>query len=318
MTDYTQISDDEVEAWMMQSAIVFFGSGPVAARSLELLHQYTPIKAVITKPQPPHHKEPFPVLEVAERLKLRTFTPDSREELSYLFANKPVQGRLGIVIDYGFIINRDVIEYFPLGIINSHFSLLPHWRGADPISFSILNGDTTTGVSLMLIDEQLDTGKLLAQDSIPIPPQANNQQLTDSLIALSDVLLRKNILAYMNGQLKPYDQDPAIKPTYSRKLAKSEGILDFDKPAEVLEREIRAFYSWPKSRTTLSGKDVVITKAHATTGLHPLHLRGSAFPLEGGQQIGIKTSKGILAIEKLKPAGKPEMTAQAFLAGNKL
>src|SRR5215203_4291228 len=132
-------------------SIVFFGSGPVAARSLELLAQNFEIEAVVTKPQPAHHKQPFPVLVVAKNLGLRIFTPSGRSELSELFSKRPVASQLGVVIDYGFIVNQDVIDYFPLGIVNSHFSLLPRWRGADPISFSILSGDAETGVSLMLI-----------------------------------------------------------------------------------------------------------------------------------------------------------------------
>src|SRR4051812_14202772 len=132
-------------------SIVFFGSGPVAAKSLELLAEYCNVEAVITKPQPEHHKEPFPVLTLAKKRDFKVFTPVGKKELSDLFETKPVTSQLGIVIDYGFIINQDVIDYFPLGIINSHFSLLPEWRGADPITFAILSGQKETGVSLMLI-----------------------------------------------------------------------------------------------------------------------------------------------------------------------
>ena len=132
--------------------LVFFGSGPVAAASLKKLAKHFVIEAVITKPQPAHHREPFPVLALAEELGLRTLTPNSKQELSDLFSTKPVKSKLGVVIDYGFIINQDVIDSFPHGIVNSHFSLLPEWRGADPISFSILSGQQKTGVSLMVID----------------------------------------------------------------------------------------------------------------------------------------------------------------------
>src|SRR5689334_230622 len=108
--------------------IVFFGSGPVAATSLAFLAEHFEVEAVVTKPQPAHHKEPFPVLELAKNLGLKVFTPSGKQELSELFASRPVTSSLGVVIDYGFIINRDVIDYFPLGIVNSHFSLLPQWR----------------------------------------------------------------------------------------------------------------------------------------------------------------------------------------------
>src|SRR4051812_48898625 len=109
---------------MASDKLVFFGSGPVAAESLELLSKWATIEAVVTKPQPPHHKEPFPVLVAAENLGLPVYTPDGKVALSELIASKPFTSRLGLVIDYGFIINQDVIDSFTLGIVNSHFSLL--------------------------------------------------------------------------------------------------------------------------------------------------------------------------------------------------
>jgi methionyl-tRNA formyltransferase len=253
--------------------IVFFGSGPVAAASLAYLAEHFDVEAVITKPQPSHHKEPFPVLTLAEKLGIKTYTPVGKRELSELFATKPVTSTLGVVIDYGFIINQDVIDYFPLGIVNSHFSLLPEWRGADPITFAILSGQQQTGVSLMLIDEKMDEGPLLD----------------------ASILADKT-------------------PTYSRKLTKQDGILDFNKSAEVLEREIRAYQEWPKSRTAIAGKDVIILKAHASisTGAHVI---GEAYVDD--RQLIIPTSDGALFIDSLQPAGKKIMTAEAFLAGHK-
>src|SRR5579884_3510995 len=144
----------------MSETIVFFGSGPVAAASLELLAPVFNIEAVVTKPKPPHHKGRFEVLELADRLNLKVLTASDQAQLSQLFQTKSLSSRLGLLIDFGIIVPKDVIDYFHLGIINSHFSLLPRWRGADPISFAILNGDKTTGVSLMLLVPALDEGPL--------------------------------------------------------------------------------------------------------------------------------------------------------------
>lgn len=290
--------------------IVFFGSGPVAAESLRLLAQDFTIEAVVTKPQPDHHKQPFPVLELANELGLKTFTPNSKAELSDLFTTKPVKSRLGIVIDYGFIINQDVIDYFPLGIVNSHFSLLPQWRGADPITFSILSGQSRTGVSLMVITAGMDEGPLLGQASLDLDGTETTPQLTDKLISLSHDLLKQLLPAYIAGTLQPTPQDPVLEPSYSRKLTKEDGLVDWHKPAATLEREIRAFIEWPKSRMQLAGKDVVITSAHVV-------------PEQGDAGTVVRKGKLLLAycgsdalsIDKLKPAGKNEMAAQAFLAG---
>lgn len=295
---------------LMQDSVVFFGSGPVAAESLRRLNADFRIEAVITKPQPAHHKEPFPVLELAEALGLKIFTPNGKAELSELFHTKPVSSRLGIVIDYGFIINQDVIDCFPLGIINSHFSLLPQWRGADPISFSILSGQSETGVSLMVINQKMDEGQLIARGTITIDDGATTPSLTAELIDLSHTLLRRALPDYVSGQIQPYDQQG--EATYSRKLSKADGVIDWTKPAEVLEREIRTFIEWPKSRTTLAGKDVVITDAQVVSeGGVP------GTPEVHGKQLIVYCGEDALLIHRLKPAGKNEMTAEAFLAGHK-
>lgn len=294
--------------------IVFFGSGPVAAASLELLAKDFVIEAVITKPQPAHHKQPFPVLQLVNSLGLKVFTPNSKTELSDLFAAKPVKARVGVVIDYGFIINKDVIDYFPLGIINSHFSLLPKWRGADPITFAILNGDSETGVSLMLIVEKMDEGPLLAQAPYKIGQKETTPTLTNNLIALSHQLLLETLPNYLSGACKPYPQQQE-GVSYSRKLTKHDGIIDWNKPAIQLEREIRAFIEWPKSHAIIAGKEVIITAAYAVpsqpAGSTPGEVR---FVKETGTLM-VSTPDGSLCIEKLKPTGKQEMTAQAFIAG---
>lgn len=300
----------------MSETIVFFGSGPVAAESLELLAEVFTVEAVITKPQPARHKKAFPVLETAEKLGLKALTPANKQELSGLFAKKPVKSRFGVVVDYGIIVGRDVIDYFPLGIVNSHFSLLPRWRGADPISFAILEGDRETGVSLMLIVEKLDEGPLLAQEALKIAPDATTPGLTKQLIKLSHELLAKNLPLYTGGRLKPYPQ-PDQKPTYSRKLTKEDGRIDWSKPAHRIEREIRAFKEWPKSRAKLGKTEVIITKAHAVPVNDPGLKPGDVTTMKEGV-IMIECGKGYLCIDKLKPVGKKEMGAEAFLAGYEL
>jgi methionyl-tRNA formyltransferase len=296
----------------MSKTITFFGSGPVAAASLELLARNFEIEAVVTKPQPPHHKQTFPVIAVAQKLGLKLLYTADKQELAQLFESKPVSSQVGVVIDYGIIIPPQVIEYFPLGIVNSHFSLLPRWRGADPISFAILNGDKETGVSLMTIVPALDEGPLLAQKSLQIAHDATTPSLTDELVSLSDELLTEVLPQYMDGQIQPIPQ-PTEGVSYSRKLEKSDSQLDFNKSAVVLEREIRAFTGWPRSRAKLGATDVVITKAHV--------IEGSGNPGEiwrESKTLGIYTSEGILLIDSLIPSGKKEMTAEGFLAGYQL
>lgn len=285
--------------------IVFFGSGPVAAKSLELLLEHQEVEAVITKPST--------VKQMASVARgMCVYSVNTRSELDDLITAQLFKSRLGVLIDFGIIVSQKVIDLFELGIVNSHFSLLPEWRGADPITFSILSGQEKTGVSLMLIDEGMDTGKIITQKSIVINPTTTATELTQQLIILSDSLLKKHIPLYLAGKARIRSQPHPSRATYSRKITKEDGILDFSKSAKTLEREIRAFIEWPKSRTEIAGKDVVILKASVDTSQSGT--LGEVFKTND-KKIGINTSKGVLVVAELKPAGKKAMTAESFLAG---
>lgn len=298
----------------MSKTIVYFGSGPVAAESLRLLVEDFEVEAVVTKPRPPQHHGEYPVGEVAEELGLKVFTPADATELNALFATKPVTSQVGLVIDYGILISKSVIDYFPLGIVNSHFSMLPEWRGADPISFAILSGQKVTGVSLMLVDEGLDEGPILAQQEFNLPPTITTPKLTSALIQLSHDLLTEVLPKYADGQVKPVPQASTGRPaTHSRKLSKEDGIIDWNKPASKIEREVRAYAGWPRSRTKLGSTDVVITRAHVADGSGQ-----PGTPVIANKQLGVYTSDGVLMIDSLIPAGRKEMSAEAFLAGYKI
>jgi methionyl-tRNA formyltransferase len=227
---------------------------------------------------------------------------------------------VGVVIDYGFIINQDVIDYFPLGIINSHFSLLPEWRGADPITFAILSGQQQTGVSLMLIVAKMDEGPLLAQAPYDITESITTPELTNDLIEVSDQMLRQILPLYLDGKIQPADQASVTMaasptPSYSRKLTKADGVIDWHKPAAQLEREVRAFIDWPKSRTRLGAHEVIISKAHVVPEVAADTKPGAVTSTAGKDGILVTTGDQTLCIDELKPIGKAAMSARAFLAG---
>lgn len=287
-------------------SVVFFGSGPVASKSLRLLAQDFEIEAIVTKPTT--------VKEMSASVKgTCVYSVNNKNELDDLILARPFESKLGVLIDFGIIVSQTVIDYFPLGIVNSHFSLLPQWRGADPITFAILSGQTKTGVSLMLIDAGMDTGKLIGQKTLPLSGTETTPVLTDKLIQLSYEMLLGYLPRYVSGEVKPRRQPHPDRTTYSRKLTKEDGIIDWNKPAEQIEREIRAFVDWPKSRTMLAGKDVVITKAHVA--------KRQSTPgdvIVENKKIVVGCGKDALIIDKLKPAGKNEMAAEAFLAGHRI
>lgn len=301
----------------MAGPIVFFGTGPVAAASLHLLSQSFVIEAVITKPRPEHHHGEVPVLAVANKLEIPVITVVNKKETSQKVASTNFESRVAVLIDFGILVEQQVIDSFPLGIVNSHFSLLPQWRGADPITFAILSGQDKTGVSLMLLVEAMDEGPLLAVGETDLSSSTTAPELTRQLIELSYALLKDVLPKYISGKLVGSPQEKvatavgySTQPTYSRKLIKEDGILDWSKPAGQLAREVRAYLEWPKSRTILGGHATIITRAHAENG----EGKPGELWLHGGH-LGIYCHKGVLMIDRLKPAGKAEMSTEAFLNG---
>ena len=295
----------------ISKTIVFFGSGPVAAKSLELLLKNFSIEAVVTKPKKSSSRDPVPVIEVATKFNLKIYTPSNGHELDTLIKERPFKSGLGILIDFGIIVSQNVIDYFIFGIINSHFSLLPRWRGPDPISYSILNGDKISGVSLMLLTKGVDEGKLLAQQEINITG-LDSIELTDRLIKLSDEKLQQYVPLYLTNKVVPFPQSDKIGATYSKKLSKADGEIDWHKSAKQIENEIKAYIHWPKSYTTIFGIPVIITAVNFN--------KESGRPSQiyfDKKTMNVKCRINSLDILRLKPAGKNEMGISAFIAGYK-
>jgi methionyl-tRNA formyltransferase len=214
-----------------KTSLVFFGSGPVAAESLRLIAQNFDIEAIVTKPTTKAEMQ-------AILHELPLFTVANKTELDALFSEQNFSSKLGVLIDFGIIVSQKIIDYFPFGIINSHFSLLPELRGADPISFAILEGKNITGVSLMLLVEAMDEGPILTIGEEKLNGQETTPELTDKLIILSDALLKDSIPEYLNNGIRPVDQKHIEKisnrkPSYTRKLTKKDGVIDWNKPAET-------------------------------------------------------------------------------------
>lgn len=293
------------------TSIVFFGTGPVAAASLDFLRSKFDIEAIITKPRVAGFKGETPVEELALQHSLPLHFASKRSELDILFHNNNFQSALGIVVDFGIIISQNVIDNFDKGIVNSHFSLLPRWRGADPISYTILAGDTKAGVSLMVIDAGLDTGKLITHKSTDVASNETTGSLTTKLIVLSNELLGSYVPRYIAGEIEPKNQPHPDRATYSHKISRSDSIIDWNEPADVIERKIRAYQPWPKATTMFGTVRCIITEAEVienTMGLRPGILSVT-------KELIIGCGIGSLSVKRIQPAGKKEMPVRAFLAG---
>lgn len=289
--------------------LVFFGTGPVAAKSLEALSERFNISLVVTKPKPKHHKYTAPVEEIAMKKDYEIRFAGTTQEIDNQIERSKPPSEVAVVIDFGVIISVKTMEYFRLGIVNSHFSLLPRWRGADPITYSILNGDEQTGVSLMKIVERLDEGPVLIQKTILTNKKINQITLTDKLINLSNETLLEYLPKYIKGELHPKPQsDENI--SYSKKVSKEDGNIDWNKPAIQIERQIRAYAGWPKSRAAINKIDCIIIDAEvAKTAAKPGSITSKKDVLLVGCGVGS------LSIKRLQPAGKKPMSAGEFIRG---
>lgn len=293
-----------------KTPLVFFGSGPVAAESLRLLSNTFSIEAIITKPTT--EQEMGSVCSNTP-----VFTVTNKYDLDKLIDSSNFSSAVAVLIDFGIIVSQKVIDYFPKGIINSHFSLLPEWRGADPITFSILSGQAQTGVSLMMLVEAMDEGPLLAQSTYDIETSETTPSLTEALIELSYQSLDTILPLWLKNKVEPAPQESVSiaqnkTPTYSRKLTKEDGALDWNKSATQLEREIRAFVGWPKSRTKLGDIECAITKSYV---INKTGTAGEIFI--DGKILGVYCGADALFLESIKPAGKNEMDSASFINGYK-
>jgi methionyl-tRNA formyltransferase len=221
-----------------------------------------------------------------------------------------IKGRLqktgaeaAVLIAYGKIIPQEIIDIFPKGIINIHPSLLPKLRGSTPVESAILNGLKKTGLSLMKLTAEMDAGPVYIQKGITLKGDETKPELALRLLNEGCSLLLEHLDDILNGSLKPKPQDET-EVTYTRMLAKQDGMIDFNEPAEVIERKIRAFQGFPKARAQVFGRDVVITKA-----------RLAKTDTDG--DLVMKCQPGFIEIlELIAPSGR-NMSGSDFIRGYK-
>ena len=235
-----------------------------------------------------------------------------------------------VVASFGQIIPETLINIPKHKMLNIHPSLLPRYRGPSPIQYAILNGDKTTGVTIMLVDKEMDHGDILGTWNLEIENwEPAYKELHDKLANIGADLIVKLIPDWIAGKIKPVVQDHS-KATYTKKISKEDGHIDWNEPAEVIKRKIRAYNPWPGAYSfyeKLPSKKVrlIFLKARISECLGvklPSSLRsltpglnfGEIFKTNDG--FGVQTGKGVLEIKSLKPEGKKEMEASDFLRGN--
>ncbi|EOF4702528.1 MAG: methionyl-tRNA formyltransferase [Klebsiella huaxiensis] len=295
--------------------IIFAGTPDFAARHLDaLLSSEYEIVGVFTQPDRPAGRGkklmPSPVKILAEANGLPVFQPSSLrpQENQQLVAS--LNADVMVVVAYGLILPKQVLDMPRLGCLNVHGSLLPRWRGAAPIQRALWAGDTETGVTIMQMDVGLDTGDMLYKLSCPITGEDTSGSLYDKLAVLGPQGLLETLAQLVSGTAKPEVQDETLV-SYAEKLSKEEARIDWSLSAVQLERCIRAFNPWPISWLEIDEQPVKVWRASVSTDT------SSAEPgtIVAVSKLGIQvaTGDGILNLESLQPAGKKAMRAQDLL-----
>jgi methionyl-tRNA formyltransferase len=300
--------------------IVFMGTPEFAVPSLAALwaaqatHNWQ-IVAVVTQPDRPAGRgnqlavpavkqyavaQGMPVLQ-PERLRK---TP---EAIAILRALAP---DLLVVAAYGLILPKSVLELPTFGALNVHASLLPAYRGASPISAAILDGHAQTGVTIMLMDEGLDTGPMLTQATLPIQPEDTTASLTQRLADLGAQLLVTTVPRWLAGAIAPTPQpELSSTPTVAR-IEKEAGQIDWQQPAAQIERMTRAYTPWPTAYTTWQGDVFKIWRAAVLPGF-----AAPGVVVQTPQGIAVGTGVALLLLQEVQPAGKKRMELRSFLNG---
>lgn len=294
--------------------ILFFGTEDFSALTLEALiaHDFT-IGAIITKPDARrgrHGAVAKPrVKEIGEAHNIPVWQPVKLSDIAHDIAE--FDSPVGVLVSFGKIIPQSIIDLFKPGIINLHPSLLPKYRGPSPIESAILNGDETTGISIMQLSAAMDAGPVYLQESHSLTQAETAPELYDTLGTRGSHMLIQALPRIIDSTLTPLPQDDTVA-SYCSLLKKQDGLINWNKPATQLEREIRAYKDWPGSRTTIADIELIITSAQVTTDI--VGLPGT-HTTEDNTTLCIQTSDQALRLLTVKPIGKKEMPIQAFLAG---
>src|SRR3990172_1965740 len=304
----------------MKTKTIFFGTPMFAVPILEMLltHPNIELVCVVAQPDKPVGRKkvmtPPPTKELGIRNKIEVFQPTTLKTEEAVQTIKNYQPELIVLAAYGKIIPENILNLPKFKCLNVHPSALPKYRGASPIQFALLNGESKTAVTMMLMEPTLDTGPILAQEEIAIDPEETYPQLADRLANISAKLLSKVLPDWLEGKITQKPQD-ASQATFTKILTKEDGKIDWNKTAEQIHNQIRAFTPWPSTYTTLNGKLLKILKAKP---FQTTEIRGTPGIIyyQNNKQLLISCSeKTVLEVLELQPEGKKAMSAADFMRG---
>ena len=305
--------------------ILMMGTGPFAVPTFRaLLDSPHEVLALITRPTPPakgREKASLnPMRDLAEERQLEVYAPESINCEEAAARLKAWNADLFVVCDYGQILSKAALGLAPLGGINLHASLLPKYRGAAPINWAILNGETETGITVIHMTPRLDGGPCLVVGSTPIGYEETAPELERrlSVMGVAAVLESIEMLARWDRESALGSLQPKSPVTKAPRLAKTDGLIDWKKPAAYIQRQVRSLKPWPTTYTHWQrpqGEPLRVIVDHVIVSPEPADAEPGTVVVSNGNQLVIATGEGRIAIDLLQPAGKRVLKIEEFLRG---
>ena len=296
---------------------VFMGTPRFAVPALENLAANPAVELVGVYTPPDRRRgrgqtmEPSPVKARAQELEVPVCQPATLRNSEAVAELSQLAPDIIVVVAYGRLLPAEVLELPRFGCLNLHPSLLPRHRGPSPVPGAILGGDDTTGVTLMLLDEGMDTGPVIAQRTRNIGPEDDAENLTTELFHDGAALLDAVLHSWVTGDMEATPQDDSLA-TYTSKMERADGIADWDRPAEFLWRQQRAYTPWPGLHTTWEGKEIKLLQVAPLPGR----------PVEPGavvrvdeDHLAVGTGDGLLMVHRLQLEGRRPAEAEDFVRG---
>lgn len=300
--------------------IIFFATPKIALKSLDYLVKSDKVEvlAVVTQPDKPSGRGrkilPPPIKEYAQEHKIQVFQPCSiKKEIEIQKKLKKLSPDFFVTFAFGQILSKEVLQIPKYATINLHASLLPMYRGANPIQWALINGDKKTGICTMITEEGLDCGAICLKDEIEITENMNYAELFELISQKSPELIETTLLNIKSGALNPTEQC-CENITYAHKIKKEDSKIDWSKSARQIHNFVRGLYKHPSAHTTLKGKNIKIMETEVIEGSGPTAGEITAVNKKG---VFVSTKENILLIKTVKPEGKSEMSAKDWANGIK-